>query len=73
MRISLIMLALVAVAGCSSQKISHYSPYDLNRDGVMDARCPGMEYDPSEYRHYSWRADGSEECNEKADSQSEAS
>jgi hypothetical protein len=73
MRISLILLSLVALAGCSTQEIAHYSPYDLNRDGIMDARCPGMEYDTSEYRHYSWRSDGSEECNEKVNSQNDAS
>ena len=65
MRITVVLLALLSLAGCSSQPMAHYSPYDLNRDGVMDAVCPGMEYDPSEYRHYSWRADGSRDCNEK--------
>jgi hypothetical protein len=65
MRVALILLALGTLAGCSWEKMAHYSPYDLNRDGVMDAVCPGMEYDTSEYRHYSWKADGSRDCNDK--------
>jgi len=73
MRATLILLALVTLSGCAWEPVAHYSPYDLNRDGVMDAVCPGMEYDPSQYKHYSWRADGSIECNEKVAASSEAS
>jgi hypothetical protein len=73
MRITFISLALLTLAGCSTQPMAHYSPYDLNRDGVMDAVCPGMVYDTSKYQHYSWRADGSKECNEKVAQQKEAS
>lgn len=65
MRAALMVVALTALAGCSWQKMAHYSPYDLNRDGVMDAVCPGMAYDINDYRHYSWRSVGSGECNEK--------
>jgi hypothetical protein len=73
MRATLFLLAMVTLAGCAWEPIAHYSPYDLNRDGVMDAVCPGMEYDPSQYKHYSWRADGSIECNKKVATPSEAS
>lgn len=73
MRATLLLLALGTLAGCAWEPIAHYSPYDLNRDGVMDAVCPGMEYDPSQYKHYSWRADGSTDCNEKVAASSEAS
>ncbi len=73
MRITFISLALLTLAGCSTQPMAHYSPYDLNHDGVMDAVCPGMVYDTSKYRHYSWRADGSIECNEKVAQQKAAS
>jgi hypothetical protein len=65
MRVALILLALGTLAGCSWEKMAHYSPYDLNRDGVMDAVCPGMVYDTSDYRHYSWRSVGSRDCNDK--------
>lgn len=68
MRTSLVLAAIVLLAGCSSNRM-YYSPYDLNRDGTMDAICPGMQYDPSKHSHYGWRSDGSEECNEsKAES-----
>jgi hypothetical protein len=65
MRFTLIFFAVATMTACSTEPMAHYSPYDLNRDGVMDAMCPGMTYDTSEYKHYSWRADGSIECNEK--------
>lgn len=64
MRILLAVAAFALVAGCSSNRM-YYSPYDLNRDGTMDAICPGMEYDPSEHSMYGWRSDGSDECNER--------
>ena len=63
MRLTLIIAALVLLAGCSSNRM-YYSPYDLNRDGTMDAICPGMEYDPGKHSHYGWRSDASGECNE---------
>ena len=72
MRLTLILLATLTMTGCSVQPMAHYSPYDLNRDGVMDAVCPGMVYDTSKYRHYSWRAEGSKECNEKVAQQKAA-
>jgi hypothetical protein len=73
MRITFMLLTLLTLAACSTEPMAHYSPYDLNRDGVMDEVCPGMVYDTSKYRHYSWRADGSRECNEKVAQQKEAS
>jgi hypothetical protein len=73
MRAALILLALGTLAGCASEPIAHYSPYDLNRDGVMDAVCPGMEYDVHEYRHYSWKPDGSKACAEKVSDQNQTS
>ena len=72
MRLTFILLATLTMTGCSVQPMAHYSPYDLNRDGVMDAVCPGMVYDTSKYRHYSWRAEGSKECNEKVAQQKAA-
>jgi hypothetical protein len=45
----------------------HYSVYDLNRDGVMDAVCPGMEYDPSKNTIYGWRSSYEDECQERRD------
>ena len=52
-------------AGANEFNLVFHSPYDLNRDGTMDAICPGMEYDPSEHSMYGWRSDGSDECNER--------
>lgn len=66
MRFTLIALSLTLLAGCSSSHIVHYSPYDLDRDGVMDARCTGAEYDPDDYHLYSWRSKGSTECEEQS-------
>jgi hypothetical protein len=66
MRYTLFALALITLAGCSSQNVVHYSPYDLNRDGVMDAKCPGMTYDTQRYRHYSWKSRASQECREQS-------
>ena len=63
MRTSLMLAAFVLLVGCSSNRM-YYSPYDLNRDGTMDAICPGMQYDPSKHSHYGWRSGGSLECNE---------
>jgi hypothetical protein len=72
MRVALVLLALGTLAGCSWEKMAHYSPYDLNRDGVMDAVCPGMDYDTSDYRHYSWRPVGSDDCAEQVNNQNQA-
>jgi len=66
MRVALILLAVITLAGCSSSHIVRYSPYDLDRDGVMDAVCTGMEYDPDHYYRYSWRSKGSTECEEQS-------
>lgn len=64
---SVILVALVALlAGCSYGGVVHYSPYDLNRDGVIDARCPGMAYDTSKNSWYGWRSDASGECADQA-------
>ena len=65
MRKILISLALVALAGCSWEPMAHYSPYDLNRDGTLDAVCPDTTYDTADYHHYSWRSRASTECNNK--------
>lgn len=73
MRITLILAAFLTLTACTTEPVAHYSPYDLNRDGVMDAVCPGMEYDPSQYLHYSWRAKGSIDCNDKVANQDQAS
>ncbi len=62
----LIALGLLAMAGCSTNTM-HYSVYDLNRDGVMDAVCPGMEYDPSKNTLYGWRSSYEDECQERRD------
>jgi hypothetical protein len=64
MRSIFIVVALVTLAGCSSNKM-YYSPFDLNRDGTLDAVCPGMEYDATEHSHYGWRSDASKECRER--------
>ncbi len=73
MRVALFLLAVVTLAGCAWEPMAHYSPYDLDRDGRMDAVCPGMEYDTSDYRHYSWRPVGSRDCNERVANQHQAS
>jgi len=65
MRTVLIALALVALAGCSWDRMAHYSPYDLNYDGVLDAVCPDTAYDTGDYHHYSWRSTASTECNDR--------
>ncbi len=67
MRVALMIgAAILAVSGCSSKDVMHYTTYDLDRDGVMDARCPGMTYDPSNNTLYSWRNKASKECAEQA-------
>ncbi|MCX2978470.1 hypothetical protein [Candidatus Marimicrobium litorale] len=65
MRTMLITLTLLTVTGCSWERMAHYSPYDLNYDGQLDAVCPGMTYDTNEYYHYSWRSKASTACNEE--------
>lgn len=65
MRVLLMGLALVTLAGCSMGRVAHYSPYDLNYDGTLDAFCPGTDYDTSEYHVYSWRSKASTQCNEQ--------
>lgn len=65
MRITLIAFALVALAGCSWEKMAHHSPYDLNYDGTLDAVCPGEDYDTRDFHHYSWRSKASTDCNER--------
>jgi len=61
-----IPVLLGLIAGCSSQDIAHYSPYDLDRDGVMDMRCPGMTYDTGRGSLYGWRSKASDECEAQA-------
>ncbi|MEM1114412.1 MAG: hypothetical protein AAGI11_21040 [Pseudomonadota bacterium] len=56
--------AFVVLGGCSMGDLQHYSTYDLDRDGVMDARCPGTEYDLEADRWYSWRNPASDQCAE---------
>lgn len=67
MRVLFTALTLALLAGCSTGQM-HYSTYDVNRDGVMDFICPGMEYDTERGKHYSWRAKGSQECREQRSS-----
>ena len=66
MRKLLAIPALALLAGCSTQGVVHHSPDDLDRDGVLDARCPGMEYDTSENTLYGWRSRASGACAEQA-------
>lgn len=66
MRSVLFIASVALLAGCSTQGVVHHSPYDLNRDGVLDARCPGMEYDTSDNSLYGWRSDASGECADQA-------
>ena len=63
MRSLVIIAGIVLLAGCSSNRM-YYSPYDLDRDGTMDAMCPGMTYDTSKRSYYGWRSKGSKACNE---------
>ncbi len=65
MRKCLIALPIVLLAGCATGDMAFNSPYDLDRDGVMDARCPGMEYDTSKNTLYGWRSKGSDACEEQ--------
>ena len=66
MRPLLLICALTVLAGCSSQGVVFHSPYDLNRDGTLDARCPGTSYDTSKHTSYAWRSKASGECAEQA-------
>lgn len=66
MRALIMVAGLLLVSGCSSHGVVHYSPYDLDRDGVMDARCPGMEYDTSKNTLYGWRSRASGDCADQA-------
>ncbi len=61
MRKILCILPIALLAGCSQGMVFH-SPYDLDRDGVMDARCPGLQYDTSSQTLYGWRSRGSADC-----------
>ena len=65
MRPVLLICAALFLAGCSSQGVVFHSPYDLNRDGTLDARCPGTTYDTSEHTTYGWRSDASIDCAEQ--------
>ena len=49
-------IAMITLGGCSTGGIEHFSTYDIDRDGVMEARCPGMEYELDANRWYSWRS-----------------
>lgn len=66
MRSLVFIVVAAALAGCSTHGVVHYSPYDLDRDGVMDARCPGMTYDTSDNTLYGWRSPGSKECEQQS-------
>jgi len=66
MRKLLILTAIATLAGCSNHGVVRHSPYDLNRDGVMDARCPGLEYETKYYHRYSWKSRASKECTEQS-------
>ncbi len=66
MRKCLLLVPFLLLAGCTSSGVVFYSPYDLDRDGVMDARCPGLEYDTSKHSWYGWRSSGSKECEKQA-------
>ena len=66
MRTILAISAVAFLAGCSTHGVVHYSPYDLDRNGVLDARCPGMEYDTSDNTLYGWRSRASGECADQA-------
>ncbi len=68
----LAILSLALLAGCASKGMVFHSPYDLDRDGVMDARCPGLEYDTSGNTLYGWRSHGSAECEERAPASAES-
>lgn len=72
MRTLLVISAVAFLAGCSTHGVVHYSPYDLDRNGVLDARCPGMEYDTSDNTLYGWRSRASGECADQAPLQEES-
>ena len=57
----LTLAGIVLLAGCASRE--YYSPYDTNRDGTLDVRCPGLTYDTSRHTWYGWRSKASLECN----------
>lgn len=65
MRKCLMILSISLLAGCSKGIVFH-SPYDVDRDGVIDARCPGMEYDTSKKTIYGWRSKASGACEDQA-------
>ncbi len=69
MRMCLMLLSIALLAGCSRGIVFH-SPYDVDRDGVMDARCPGLQYDTSKKTLYGWRSKGSGECEKQAPAES---
>jgi hypothetical protein len=64
MRVILTIVALGMLTACTGST-NHYSTYDVNRDGVMDFVCPGMEYDPTRHKHYSWRSKASGDCRDQ--------
>jgi hypothetical protein len=66
MRIAFALTVMAFLAGCSTHGVVHYSPYDLDRNGVLDARCPGMEYDTSDNTLFGWRSRASGECADQA-------
>ncbi len=70
MRKYLIFLPLVLLVGCATGDMAFHSPYDLDRDGVMDARCPGMQYETDRNTLYGWRSKGSAACEEQGASES---
>lgn len=69
MRTLFLLTGFILVSACSSHGVVFHSPYDLNRDGTLDARCPGMSYDTDRHSAYGWRSKASGECAEQAPSE----
>jgi hypothetical protein len=64
MRVIFTIIALGMLTACAGST-NYYSIYDVNRDGVMDFVCPGMEYEPTQHKNYSWRSSASEDCRDQ--------
>ena len=55
-------IAIVSLSACSTGGLEHFSTYDLDRDGVLDRRCAGTEYETDRNTWYGWRSKASKEC-----------